>query len=48
MAKFRFQCCECGCTEYGDIEEFGEDEYGEYTDYLCAECGATTRYSDEE
>ncbi|KRU40040.1 hypothetical protein [Clostridium sporogenes] len=48
MARFRFQCCECGCSEYADIEGFGEDEYGEFTDYVCTECGAITRVSYKE
>jgi hypothetical protein len=48
MSKSKFQCRECGCSEYSDIEGFGEDENGEFTDYICAECGLITRVPDED
>lgn len=40
---YQFQCDECGCREYADVECLGEDEYGEFIDYICAECGTITR-----
>lgn len=39
----RFQCEECFCYEYVDIEGSGEDNHGEFEDYVCAECGHITR-----
>lgn len=38
-----FQCEECSSAEYLDIEGSGEDELGEFTDYVCKECGHITR-----
>lgn len=38
----RFQCEECGNLEYLDKEGSGEDEYGEFEDYIC-QCGYITR-----
>ncbi|MCC5439789.1 hypothetical protein [Clostridium botulinum] len=34
----RFQCEECGCYRYVDIEGSGEDENGEFTAYVCEDC----------
>jgi len=34
----RFQCEECGCYRYADIEGSGEDENGEFTAYVCEDC----------
>lgn len=49
MPKPRFQCEECGCYEYADIEGWGEDENGEFTAYICTECGHVTNiYVDED
>lgn len=46
----RFQCEECGCYEYLDKEGFGEDEIGEFEDYVCLDCGSITKiyYNNEE
>ncbi|MEQ8154625.1 MAG: hypothetical protein ABRQ25_07050 [Clostridiaceae bacterium] len=44
----RFKCEKCGCRDYSDVEGFGQDEKGEYTDYVCAECGHVTTLYDEE
>lgn len=44
----RFQCEECGCREYLDIEGSGKDEVGEFQDYVCDECGGITRVYDKE
>lgn len=41
--SIRFQCEECGSYEYSDMEGFGEDEFGEFEDYVCSECGTITR-----
>ena len=38
----RFQCEECGSLYWADKEGSGEDEYGEFEDYVC-ECGYITR-----
>ena len=37
------QCGECGSNRL-ELEEIGEDEYGQYEDYICEECGETTRF----
>lgn len=38
----RFQCEECGSLDYIDKEGCGEDDNGEFEDYVC-ECGHITR-----
>lgn len=38
-----FQCEECFDTEYIDTYGSGEDEIGEFEDYICKECGHITR-----
>jgi len=43
----RFQCQECGCSKYANIEGWGEDEIGTFTEYICDECGEITRIYDE-
>lgn len=43
----KFQCEECLCHEYLDIEGSGEDDCGEFTDYICKECCHITRIYDE-
>lgn len=39
----RFQCEECGCNDYLDIEGWGTDEVSEFADYVCEDCGHITR-----
>lgn len=41
------ECEECFCTGM-DFEEYGsgEDESGEFTDYICNECGHINRVYD--
>lgn len=41
-----FRCDECGSYEYADKEGWGEDEFGEFIDYWCAECGSLVRVYD--
>ncbi|NCI19911.1 hypothetical protein EJM73_08355 [Clostridium botulinum] len=42
-----FQCDDCGCKEYLDIEGSGVDECGNgFSDYWCKECGELTRIYD--
>jgi hypothetical protein len=38
----KFQCDECGSSIYIDKEGSGEDDNGEFEDYVC-ECGYVTR-----
>lgn len=38
----RFQCDECGSLTYVDKEGSGEDDNGEFEDYVC-ECGYITK-----
>lgn len=40
--------CDCGNNEYFDTEGWGEDEFGEYTVYICEECGQELRVYDNE
>lgn len=48
MAKDEFKCDVCGCTRYSDIEGWGKDDYGKYTDYWCEDCDSLVRiYYDE-
>lgn len=42
------QCDECGNNSGFDTEGWGEDEFGEFTDYICEECGAIFRVHDSE
>lgn len=35
------QCKECGCTDL-EFEGCGNDQYGEYEEYVCNECGEST------
>jgi uncharacterized Zn finger protein len=49
MARIGYkQCDECGNNEHFDIEGFGEDEGGNFTDYICEECGQILRIYDNE
>lgn len=41
------QCNECGGHSL-ELEAFGTDEYGEYEDYVCNDCGEITRFSVKE
>lgn len=34
------QCDECGNNGHFDTEGWGTDEYGNFTIYICEECGA--------
>lgn len=43
-----FQCEECFSTEFHDREGSGEDENGEFTDYVCEECDHITRIYDNK
>ena len=37
------QCNECGSTSI-EFEEYGTDEYGEYEEYICNDCGESTKF----
>ena len=37
------ECGECGSINL-EFEECGTDEYGEYEDYVCNNCGQLTRF----
>lgn len=39
----KFQCEECGCYRYIDREGSGKDEFGEFEDCVCEDCGHITR-----
>ncbi|NCI19751.1 hypothetical protein EJM73_08945 [Clostridium botulinum] len=39
----RFQCEECGSYRYLDREGSGEDEFGEFEAYSCADCDYITK-----
>lgn len=36
------QCEECGNNTF-DLEGWGTDENGDFSDYICEECGTTLR-----
>lgn len=43
-----FQCEECGCSRYVDIEGSGKDKKGEFVAYVCEDCGHITKIYDND